>query len=220
MKRFLPVLLILSSAQATEIKPVPPPGVAVTAADRAELEAGLARLGHSIDKIRNHPLAPDVIIFHNAVRYALQYDEFFKPTEIAHAKELLQQGQERADALAAGSAPWAAATGLVPRGYVSKIDRSVQPYGLVVPPSFSPTRPHRWRLDTWFHGRSEPLNEINFLWEREHNAGEFTPPDTIVLHLYGRYCNANKLAGEVDLFEALDAVKRQYQIDPNRIVVR
>ncbi len=220
MKLFLPVLLILSSAQAAEIKPVPPPGVAVPAADRAELEAGLARLGHSIDKIRNNPLSPDVIIFHNAVRYALQYGEFFKTTEIAHAKEFLRQGQERADALAAGSAPWAAATGLVPRGYVSKIDRSVQPYGLVVPPSFSPTRPHRWRLDTWFHGRSEPLNEINFLWDREHNPGEFTPPDTIVLHLYGRYCNANKLAGEVDLFEALDAVKRQYQIDPNRIVVR
>src|SRR5687768_17910198 len=36
----------------------------------------------------------------------------------------------------------------------------------------------------------------------------FTPPHAFVLHLYGRYCNANKFAGEVDLFEALDAVKR------------
>src|SRR6266853_883026 len=216
MKRLLPVFLILAAAQAVEVKPVPPPGVVVPAADRAALEAGLKRLGSSIEKIRNNPLAPDVIIFHNAVRYALQYDEFFKPEEIARAKELLRQGQERADALAAGSAPWTSATGLIARGYVSKIDRSVQPYGLVVPSSFSPTRPHHWRLDTWFHGRSEPLNEINFLWDREHNPGEFTPPDTIVLHLYGRYCNANKLAGEVDLFEALDEVKRQYQIDPNR----
>src|SRR5258708_25808608 len=105
MNLSLPVILILSSAQAAEIKPVPPPGVVVPAADRAELEAGLARLGHSIDKIRYHPLAPDVIIFHNAVRYALQYDEFFKPTEIAHAKELLRQGQAPADALSAGSRP-------------------------------------------------------------------------------------------------------------------
>src|SRR5262249_31564155 len=159
-------------------------------------------------------------IFHNAARYALQYDEFFKPEEIYRAKELLRQGLERADALARGLAPWAAATGLVVRGYESKIDRSVQPYGLVGPASFSPTRPHRWRLDAWFHGRNEALNEINFLWDRERNPGEFTPPDTIVLHLYGRYCNANKLAGEVDLFEALEAVKRQYQIDPNRIVLR
>src|SRR5258708_36551287 len=58
MKRLLPMLLILAGARAAEIKPVPPPGVAVPAADRAELEAGLARLGHSIDKIRSNPLSP------------------------------------------------------------------------------------------------------------------------------------------------------------------
>src|SRR4051812_12475539 len=90
MTRLLPLILMLVSVQAAEIKPVPPPGVSVPAEDRAALEAGLARLGHSIEKIRNNPLAPDVIIFHNAVRYALQYDEFFKPEEIARAKELLR----------------------------------------------------------------------------------------------------------------------------------
>ena len=41
-----------------------------------------------------------------------------------------------------------------------------------------------------------------------------------MLHLYGRYCNANKFAGEVDLFEALDDVKRHYPIDENRMLVR
>ena len=96
----------------------------------------------------------------------------------------------------------------------------MQPYGLVVPPSYSPNAPHRWRLDTWFHGRNETLSEINFLADRMRNPGEFTPRDTIVLHLYGRFCNASKMAGEVDLFEALDAVKRHYAIDENRILVR
>ena len=52
-----------------------------------------------------------------------------------------------------GRAPWTTATGLVVRGYVSKIDKSVQPYGLVIPASFTPDR--KWRLDTWFHGRGE-----------------------------------------------------------------
>ncbi len=106
------------------------------------------------------------------------------------------------------------------RGYLSKIDQSVQPYGLVVPPSYSPNAPHRWRLDTWFHGRDETLTQVNFLTARRRSAGEFTPRDTIVLHLYGRYCNASKFAGEVDLFEALDAVKRNYPIDENRILDR
>ena len=166
------------------------------------------------------PLLPDVQIYSEAVRFSLQYNEFFKPAEIAAAKLLLQQGEERAAQLAAGQAPWTTATGLVVRGYISKIDKSVQPYGLVVPPSYSPNAPHRWRLDTWFHGRDEALTQVNFLTARQKSAGEFTPRDTIVLHLYGRYCNASKFAGEVDLFEALDAVKRNYPIDENRLLVR
>src|SRR5580704_4460490 len=135
MRRFLTAFLLAAAAHAADVKPVPPPGIPIPAADRADLDAGLDRLGQSLRKIHDNPLAPDVQIFHNAVRYGLQYDEFFKPGDIAHAKDLLRQGQERADALIRGSAPWTTATGLVVRGYVSKIDRSVQPYGLVVPPS-------------------------------------------------------------------------------------
>ena len=119
-----------------------------------------------------------------------------------------------------GRAPWTTATGLVVRGYISKIDHSVQPYGLVIPPSYSPTAPHRWRLDAWFHGRNETLSEVNFLADRERSVGEWAPRDTIVLQLYGRFCNASRFAGEVDFFEALDAVKRQYAIDENRILDR
>src|ERR1051325_60766 len=204
----------------TPIKPVPPAGVEVPAADRAELEAGLARLRTATDKLRGNPLLPDVLIYQEAVRYALQYNEFFKADEIGKAKVLLKEGEERARQLGQGEAPWTTATGLIVRGYISKIDKSVQPYGLVVPPSYTANSPHRWRLDAWFHGRNETLSEVNFLADRERNPGEFTPRDTIVLHLYGRFCNASKLAGEVDFFEALDAVKRQYAIDENRILVR
>jgi hypothetical protein len=61
------------------------------------------------------------------------------------------------------------------------------------------------------------LSELSFLNQK---GPEFQPKDAFVLSLYGRYCCANKLAGEVDLFEALDDVKRRYKIDENRIVVR
>jgi dienelactone hydrolase len=225
--KYLFCLLVLTtaalaqqSAQRPQMRPIPPAGIEVPAAERGELEAGLQQLRATLDKLRDNPLLPDVMIYHEAVRYALQYNEFFKPEEIAKAKTLLQHGAERASQLAAGKAPWTTAPGLIVRGYVSKIDKSVQPYGLVIPPSFAPNTPRRWRLDTWFHGRGETLSEVNFLADRETKPGEFTPPDAIVLHLYGRYCNANKFAGEVDLFEALAAVKRQYRIDENRIVVR
>jgi pimeloyl-ACP methyl ester carboxylesterase len=108
----------------------------------------------------------------------------------------------------------------VVRGYRSRIDGSVQPYGLVVPASYRPSAQHSHRLDFWFHGRGEKLSEIAFISDRQSNRSEFTPEDTFVLHPYGRYCNAYKFAGEMDAFEALENVRKHYPIDENRILVR
>ena len=69
------------------------------------------------------------------------------------------------------------------------------------------------------HGRGMAL-QLNFIADRERSPGEFMPKDAFVLHPYGRYCNANKLAGEVDFFEAMTNVTRHYSIDVNRIAVR
>ncbi len=216
----LAMLPLACAVAQPAIKSVPPAGIEINAADRGELQAALDHLRAETAKLTKNPLLPDVLIYQEAVRFALDYDEFFKADEAAKARLLLQHGEQRAADLAQGRAPWTTATGLVVRGYISKIDHSVQPYGLVVPASYSPTAPHRWRLDTWFHGRNETLSEVNFLADREKSVGEWSPRDAIVLHLYGRFCNASRFAGEVDFFEALDAVKRQYPIDENRILDR
>jgi len=213
----LPLALL---AQAPQNKPLPAPGIPVPEADARQLKSGLDRLNAKLELVKNNPHYADALIFHKAVRFALEGNEFFRPEQIFRAKELLRIGSERADSLARGDAPWTRATGLVVRAYISKIDGSVQPYGLVVPPTFAPEKPHSWRVDAWFHGRGETLNEIDFLYDRMQNPGEFQPVDTIVLHLYGRYCNASKFAGEVDFFEALDDVKKHYNVDENRILVR
>jgi hypothetical protein len=221
MRSFVLLLCAASAwAQQAPPRPVPPPGVNVPAEVRAELQAGLERLGKSIAALKNNPLLPDVLIFHKAVRFALEGNEFFNANEFEKARNELKEGQSRADALARGEAPWTKQTGLVVRGYISKIDGSVQPYGLVIPPTWYATSAHRWRLDAWFHGRGETLSEVNFIADRMRNPGEFQPADTIVMHLYGRYCNANKFAGEVDYFEALDDVRKHYHIDENRLLVR
>ncbi len=219
MKNALLVLLLSGVAIAAD-RPVPPPGVAPSDAEKSALDAGLKELNAAIEKIKDHDLAPDVLIFREAVRYALTYGEFFKPEDIGKARDLLRAGLERASQLRQGEAPWASATGLVVRGYRSRIDRSIQPYGLVVPADWTPKSSAKWRLDAWFHGRNETLSEVNFLAERMTRPGEFTPAGAIVLHLYGRYCNANKFAGEVDLFEALGAVRKHYRIDDDRLVMR
>ena len=208
------------------VRRIPKLGVEVPDTDRTELADGLGTLKASISKLHQSnstlvkELLPDVLIFHRAVDQALRFSEFFDPKEIAAAKTLLKTGQERADQLLAGEAPWTRQTGRVVRGYISKIDRTVQPFGLVVPVSYKFDGTQRHRLDFWFHGRGETLSEVNFINDRSKNDGPIAPADTIVLHPYGRYCNANKLAGEIDSFEALDVVRKHYRIDDDRIAVR
>lgn len=209
---------------ATAVRRVPKLGITVSPEVTKELEEGLAGLKHEYELIsssefpRIKGLLPDVWICYKAVHDALAYQEFFSEKEVEKARELLKLGRERATALSKDRANWARDSGLVVRGYVSRIDGSVQPYGLVIPDRDPPGG--EYRLDVWFHGRGEALSEVNFLDERRKHVGEFAPEDTIVLHPYGRYCNANKFAGEVDVLEAIEAVKKNYRIDENRISVR
>ena len=212
--------------RAGAIRPIPKPGIEVPLADRQALDAGLAAIDGKVAELRARKdpkvdaLLPDVLVYARAVRTALAHNEFFKPAEIDKAKHQLEVGRARADLLLAGSSPWTAQAGLVVRGYVSKIDGSIQPYGLVIPATYTTISPIRYRLDVWFHGRGEELSEVNFIDERERQVGQFAPLDTIVLHPYGRFCNAFKFAGEVDVLEALDDVKRDYKVDEDRISVR
>lgn len=213
--------------QVDNVRRIPPPGVALPDADKAELTAGAAELAKEIDALRAElkgkpalALLPDVQIYHKAIDWALRYNEIFNVKEIPVAKKQLKVGLERAKQLREGKPAWATAKGAVPRGYVSKIDGSVQPYGVFVPDTFKPDSDHRHRVDTWFHGRGETLSELNFIESVSKGGGPFTPPDSLVIQLYGRYCCANKLAGEVDLFEALDDVRKHYKVDEDRIAVR
>ena len=208
-----------------KVRRVPPPGIVLAETVRAELTDGAAQLGREIEaargELKSRPalleLLPDVEIYQRAVHDALAYDEFFKTNEVVVARNFLQQAADRLAQLREGRAPWTTATGLVVRGYVSRIDGSVQPYGLVVPASYQPNAAHAHRLDFWFHGRGETLSELDFINGRQRSPGEFTPPNAFVLHLYGRYCNGNRFAGETDLFEALENVRKYYPIDENRL---
>jgi acetyl esterase/lipase len=230
------ILIALVASEATAdgpadnlpdaVRRIPKLGIVLPPDARKELEEKLADLKASIDTIPNRDqppardLMPDILVLHKAVNDAVTYQEFFTPQEADKARELLTLAKGRVAAATDKKAPWTTQTGPVVRGYVSKIDGSVQPYGLVVPETYTPVAPGKYRLDVWFHGRGETLSEVNFLDERRKRPGEFTPPDTIVLHPYGRYCNANKFAGEVDVLEAIESVRSRYRVDPDRIAVR
>ncbi len=221
-------LLLTSFVFAAEVKPIPPPGIAIPAADRAALTAEVAALGQEIAALRVAlkvkpdllALLPDVMIFHKSVDWALRYDEFFEPKHLDAARQQLALGRQRVKELREGKPSWNSATGLVVRGYISKIDGSVQPYGLVISEDWKPGETTPRRLDFWLRGRSEKATELGFIADRLKGKGEFAPPGAIMLHPFGRYCCANKFAGEVDLFEALENARTHYTIDANRISVR
>ena len=231
------IVLTLSSAEFTNadgiqdnipenVRRVPELGVPVPEDRAASMRTSLGQLQEKIAAINAgkdpsaKSLLPDVMIFERAVRCALDYQEFFDVKDLDKADALLLEGIKRADQLLAGKPEWMTQKGLVVRGYISRIDNTVQPYGLVIPPTYAIDHSVPTRCDIWFHGRGEKLSEVNFLWDRMKNPGEFTPDHTIMLHPYGRYCNAFKFAGEVDVLEALEDVQKHYRIDEDRISVR
>ena len=198
----------------------PQAGISITHHDRLTLNAELKSLQVKIDEIGEHALLPDIIIFQNAVHYALDDNMFYKPEDVPNAKHLLSLGHRRADQLKAGKHPWTKETGLVVRGYKSTLDDSVIPYGLDIPSELSHQIHKNMRLDIWLHGRNNTLSEIRFLTERLKKTSQFRPQDTIVLHPYGRFCNAYKFAGEKDVMESLHHVRSQYSIDNERTALR
>jgi hypothetical protein len=212
-----------------KVRPVPPEGMKLTEKDRQNLLARTESLKWAIDQTRKSlgkgkqsllDLLPDVEIFHRAVDTALKHEEFFGANDVAKANKLLDEGLARAKQLAEGKPTWTTATGLVVRGYRSRIDDTVQPYGLVVPRGYNPESATPYRLDVWLHGRYEKQVEMTFLDERMRMPGQFTPPGAFVLHPYGRFSNAFKLAGEVDVLEALAHAQKHYRIDDDRLVMR
>ncbi len=228
LRRFLLTTLLAATAHAQTppaTKQTPPPGIEVPEPDRAELAAGIASLGKEIESLRTAlktkpallALLPDVQVFHNAVRYALDYHEFFDAKQIPIAKNLLALGKLRAQELVLGTSSWTSATGPVVRGYVSKIDGSVQPYGVNVPTNWKPTDKTPRPLSFWLHGRNDKLSELAFVNGELKAKPEFTPGGGFVVQLYGRFCNANKFAGEADLFEAWEDVRRRYPVDAERV---
>lgn len=204
------------------VRQIPPPGVMIAPADREALQTDLKQLDEKLAELRANadPLVrkylPDVEIFARAVSLALDEDGFYDPKEAERAKDVLKEGLARAEALAKGATPWRAATGMVVRGFRSKLDGTVQPYGIVCHGPFT----EGMRADVWCRGRSERGLEVQFIAARMTSSYPEPAPGVMMIHPFGRYCNANKLAGEVDTLEALEHALSEYPINPERVAIR
>lgn len=171
----------------------------------------------------NSDLRADAEVFHKGIAWALRYETTFGSNDVVLLKKALTRGSQRADALATNQRPWTTKKGKFLRGFVSAVDGSTQPYGIIVPQSYDGTKP--MRLDVVLHGSSKPvgMSELRFgaRFDEGDDAAKPGPEaDYIELHPLGRVENCYRWAGETDVFEAIEAAARAYRIDRDRIVLR
>jgi len=205
--------------------PAPPVEELVAKLDepgRAAWQAVPGRLAGLRTRLAALPVGDDqaraeVEVLLKAVDYAVACGEWWEPGHFARADWALGEAEARLTDVAAGRTPWRTKTGPVALGFRSRLDGSLQPYGIVVPEGLDPTRPVPVWI--WLHGRGERDTDLHFLWQKQRKSGEFFPTDAIVLMPFGRYCNGWKGPGTTDVFEALDALAALRPIDRDRIVL-
>src|SRR5258707_2474893 len=170
MKKTCFVLLLAAfAANAVEVP---------TADEKHQMETKMSELSSRIKalaaKKTDPALLADVDIYRKAAEYILRFpEEFATKAHITNTIAALDTGLARAKELAAGAPSWPKRKGHVLRAYISRLDGSVQPYGLTIPESYDGTKPIR--LDIWQHGTSRTLNEVSFITGQE--GGKPAPPE-------------------------------------------
>jgi hypothetical protein len=200
----------------------------VTETERTRIERRLSEFAARFkilrekQKIQEHDLA-DVEVYSKAIHWALRYESNLTQADFKLIGKAADSCEARLTALENGKRSWSANPGILVRGYVSVIDGSTQPYGVIVPQTYQPGKPSR--LDVVLHGSTKPsgMSELRFMSRFEMQEGQKPSlPDQnfIELHPLGRVENGYRWAGESDVFEAIEDVAKKYTIDRDRIVLR
>lgn len=244
MSRSLALLTLFLSASlhcsiehpsyAQTYKQLPPDGITIDDSSCRDLTQRTKDLSVRCDLLgKNVAKAerwlPEVQSLIRAVNLALDLNGFYREREINDANKLLDEAERRLVAVAKGThglelLGFDPAETDTPQtlvgGFRSRIDDSIQPYGIVLPKNFQQNSQHPYRLDVWLHGRGDTKTEVAFLTERRARTGQYAPENTIVLHPFGRHCNAFKFAGEIDVFEAIERIKQIANIDASKVAIR
>lgn len=213
----LALMFCLASPLWAESKPIPrvlpPYGDKLADADRASLTEKLGALEKDFAALPPKPANANAAVFLKAVRYALDQREFYSADDSKKAATLLEEAGRRIASLKKGEAPWLSATGLVVRGYYSPIDGSPQPFALEIPTDAPAQNAPGW---IWLQGRGDNRTDLHFLAEHLKKAGQFQPPGTLIVHVWGRYCVGYKNAGERDVLDVRELLIHEKRLDPRR----
>lgn len=183
-------------------------------ADLAGLKAALAALPAD-----EHGLPPaDAAIYAEAVERQLENDTWPTPEYEANTLTCLQWGLAVAAGLKADPALMRTVRHVAPLGYRSKVDRSAQPYVIILPEDYDPAAGKTYRLVVNLHGYYRYACAIATIAgfptrEKERNAGAIT------VNPFGRANNWFAWSAETDVWDVIADVKRRYPIDDNQIVL-
>jgi hypothetical protein len=245
MKRFLPIstLALALTLQPALAQPTTPPATPTRGAtpvrnaptpppiqakpdELARIQEKTAQIEALVKELKAKQAKPelvtDVEVYAHAGRMLLEYpDMFANQGAISNAFSTLDQGIERAQQLQSNQPKWNEGKKQI-HAYRSEIDGAVLPYGVTLPQNYDPGKPAR--LYVWLHGRQNNTTETEFI------HGFLTPPrrpstnsdqGEIKLDCFGRINGAGwHWAGEMDVFESIAAVKKRFNIDDKRIVLR
>jgi pimeloyl-ACP methyl ester carboxylesterase len=168
-------------------------------------------------------LVTDVEVYAYAGKMLLEYPEMFgTQAAIEHAFVTLDQGIERGQQLLANQPQWNQGRKQI-HAYISEIDGAVLPYGVTLPEDYDPAKPTR--VYVWLHGRQNNTTESEFIYGFLNRKGAGNPPvadhGQIQLDCFGRINGAGwHWAGEMDVFESIADVKKRFNIDDKRIILR
>src|SRR5438270_7089998 len=164
MRTLLSLILAAAAVSAQQ----PPKPYTPTDTELRQIQAKTTELGTMLRAVESHPLYADAAIYHKAAEFILKIPgEFYTPAYVKDTLTALDSGIARAKELASGTASWTTRKGRVLRAYRSMIDGSIQPYGVIIPESYSG---QPIRLDLWMHGMNRNLNEVSFIKGHEGTA--------------------------------------------------
>ncbi len=204
-----------------------PPAIQAKPEELAKIREKTSQIDQLVKELKSKRAKPewvsDVEVYAHAGRMLLENpDMFANQAAIEHAFTTLDQGIERGQQLQAGQPQWNQGKRQI-HAYVSEIDGAILPYGITLPENYDPSKPTR--LYVWLHGRQNNTTETEFIYGHLNRRGAGNPPvadqGQIQLDCFGRVNGAGwHWAGEMDIWESIAAVKKRFNIDDKRIILR
>ncbi len=212
--------------QARRPEPITP-----SAEQLSELRGKLDELNAAIQSLKDAGVSDDLIVdveaaawvTHNTLRVP---GAFVNDTVIPRCLNAMNDALRRASEIHAGTAAWPAMKGRVNRAYRSRVDGTAQPYSLTIPASYDPAKPIA--LYVYLHGRSQTDPDLGWgsiggsdreTAPRGGGRADEAGPQYIRVNAFGRSNNSFRWAGETDVLEVIESVRKRYNIDPERILL-